>query len=232
MRYMGSKGRHAKFLIPHLMKNHSEDSIYVEPFCGGGNLLSEVPAKYKWGNDTAKYAVALLEAISMGYVPPENVSEEDYKSVKSNPDAYPDHYVGFLAYSCSYAGKFWGGYCRGNNSKGEARNFAKEQVKALIEQAKGLVGCKFTNLDYTMLDIPENSTIYCDPPYANTTGYQSTFDHDKFWSWVKEQAKVSRVFISEYNAPDWCECVWEKRVTSSLTKETGAKISVERLFKC
>lgn len=158
MRYMGSKGRHAKFLIPHLMKDHPIESVYVEPFCGGGNLLSKVPAKHKHGNDTSRYAVALLKALSEGYIPPENVSEQDYKSAKSNPDNYEDCYIGFLAYSCSYAGKFW--------------------------------------------------------------------------SWTKEQAKVSRVFVSEYTAPDWCVCVWEKQVTSSLTKETGAKTSVERLFKC
>ncbi|PJC56904.1 hypothetical protein CO024_00620, partial [Candidatus Gracilibacteria bacterium CG_4_9_14_0_2_um_filter_38_7] len=42
------------------------------------------------------------------------------------------------------------------------------------------------------------------------------------------------VFVSEYSAPDDFECVWEKKVKSSLSANGvcgGNKGSVERLFK-
>jgi DNA adenine methylase len=229
---MGSKGRHAKDIVPILLESHVEGTMYVEPFCGGGNMLSSIPLPNKWGNDTATYAVALLEAVSTGYVPPTEVSESLYREVKADPQSFDPALVGFLAYSCSYAGKFWGGFARGNTAKGDPRNIAREQVSALQEQAGGLVDTIFTCVSYTDLAIPDSSTVYCDPPYAGTTGYKDAFDHKEFWSWAKDLSSRCRVFVSEYSAPSWAKCVWEKRVTNSLTRENGSKAGVERLFRC
>lgn len=39
------------------------------------------------------------------------------------------------------------------------------------------------------------------------------------------------VFVSEYNAPDDFECIWVKEVNNSLTKDTGGKKGIEKLFK-
>lgn len=232
MRYMGSKGRHAKHIVPFLMSGHDQNKPYVEPFLGGGNLFSEVPAKFKWGNDTAKYAVALLKALSLGWQPPTSLSETVYYDIKEDPHRYDSELVGFAAYCCSYAGKFWGGYARGKDSKGNARNFAAEQARNLENQRHGLIGAKFTSLNYLEMDIEPGSTVYCDPPYQNSTSYQGKFDHDLFWKWCKELSeKGCRVFVSEYNAPDGVECVWQKSVTNSLTKNTGAKQGCEKLFR-
>lgn len=230
MRYMGSKARHAKDIIPILMNGHDQSKPYVEPFVGGGNLFSEVPAKIKWGNDTAKYAICVLEDIARGWTPPEWVSEEEYCKVKENPEEYPQSYVGFVAYCCSYAGKFWGGYWRSKDSKGKIRNGAKEQVKNLLNQRSGLVGAKFTVGSYLEMEIPDGSTVYCDPPYVNTTKYQSAFDHKQFWDWCESISRRCRVFVSEYCAPpNWIN-VWEKSVTNSLDKDTGSKRGKECLF--
>ena len=39
------------------------------------------------------------------------------------------------------------------------------------------------------------------------------------------------MFISEYYMPeDKFECVWQKEITSSLTKDTGSKKATEKLF--
>ena len=232
MRYMGSKAKYTKHIIPHILANHKEGKPYVEPFCGGGNMLSEIPLPNKWGNDTAKYAVALLDAIgNKGYKPPEIVSEEDYQKVKENPENYNPAYVGFLAYCCSYAGKFWGGFWRAVDSKGNPRNGAKEQVNNLLKQSKGLSSVKFTTLSYLDLSIQSGSTVYCDPPYAGTTGYKGEFNHDKFWSWCSSLVDSGcNVLVSEYTAPPNWLPVWEKEVTNSLTKDTGSKRGVEKLF--
>jgi len=229
---MGSKGRHAKGIIPILMETHNQDHWYVEPFVGGGNMLSEVPAKLKWGNDTAEYAVALLEAVSKGWEPPEVLSETDYHLIKEDPKGYDPELVGFAAYCCSYSGKLWGGYWRSNDSKGIPRNPAKEQAGNLKKQAKGLVGAKFTVGSYWDMSIPYESTVYCDPPYANTTGYKGGFDHEAFWLWCDGLVvnRGCKVFVSEYNAPKHWTQVWEKKVTNSLTKDTGSKTGVEGLY--
>ena len=201
MRYMGSKARHAKHIVPILMDGHDQAKPYFEPFLGGGNLFSEVPAQIKVGSDTASYAVALLSALSVGWQPPEALSEEDYKSIKSTPEKYDPALVGFAAYSCSYAGKFWGGYARGNSSKGVPRNFAAEQRRGLLAQAKGLTGSKILMSSYLDLDIPTGSTVYCDPPYANTTGYQGSFAHEVFWGWLwcmREYAIWCAVYFNDF----------------------------------
>ena len=82
------------------------------------------------------------------------------------------------------------------------------------------------------LDIPNNSIIYCDPPYKDTTKYSNLFNHDEFWEWCRQKSKEGHsVYISEYNAPDDFECIWQKEIVSSLTKDTGSKKGVEKLFK-
>ena len=77
--------------------------------------------------------------------------------------------------------------------------------------------------------------IYNDSPYKSTTSYGvGNFDHDKFFDWCREQAKKNIVFVSEYEAPDDFECVWQQEVKSSLSANGvagGSKVSVEKLFR-
>ena len=101
-----------------------------------------------------------------------------------------------------------------------------------IEKARRQVcGVNIFLSSYNELDIPPNSIIYCDPPYEGATKYKDDFNHIKFWDWCREKVKEGHsVFISEYNAPDDFLCVWQKEVTSSLTKDTGSKKATEKLF--
>lgn len=78
--------------------------------------------------------------------------------------------------------------------------------------------------------IPNNSIIYADPPYENTTSYKNKFDHEIFWEWARIISNYHQLFISEYNTPNDFECVWEKQICSSLTKDTGSKKATEKLF--
>ena len=79
----------------------------------------------------------------------------------------------------------------------------------------------------------KNSIIYCDIPYKETTKYNiNIFDYNKFYDWCIEKHKEGhKVFISEYDMPeDRFKCVWRKEITSSLTKDTGSKKGIEKLF--
>jgi len=84
------------------------------------------------------------------------------------------------------------------------------------------------------LEIPKNSIIYCDPPYAATTEYRDTFDQAQFWDWCRQQSKAGhQVFISEYNAPEDFKCIWEKGAKTTFSwyaENLSTKESVERLF--
>lgn len=55
--------------------------------------------------------------------------------------------------------------------------------------------------DYSAVTIEQNSLIYCDIPYRNTTEYiVGSFDHHKFYDWAL--AQKSLVVISEYDMPE------------------------------
>lgn len=104
----------------------------------------------------------------------------------------------------------------------------------MLNQVKNIKGIQFKNSSYDELEIPNNSIVYCDPPYDGTTQYKDSFDSSKFWQWCREKAKQGhQIFISEYNAPDDFECLWQQEVKSSLSANGitgGNKVSIEKLF--
>ena len=59
MQYLGGKARLAKHLIPLIKKFRKPDSLYVEPFCGGCNILYQVPGK-RIANDSHYYLIKLF----------------------------------------------------------------------------------------------------------------------------------------------------------------------------
>jgi len=69
-----------------------------------------------------------------------------------------------------------------------------------LEQLEQLERLSFYSNDYRDVEIKNDSVVYCDPPYANTEGYLSTFDNREFLNWAAEQS--CPVFISEYNISD------------------------------
>lgn len=230
MKYMGSKNRHAKELLPIILKGRKLNQFYVEPFVGGCNMIDKVDGN-RIGNDKHSFLIKMWQAVVKGWTPPDFVSEELYQQAKNNAASLPPELVGFIGFGCSYSGKWFGGYARGNDAKGQPRNYCLESKKNIMRQVEGLESIVFYNVDYWMMYIQVNSIIYCDPPYAGTTKYKDGFDHDHFWQWCREMVRDGHtVFISEYNAPEDFECVWEKTVNNTLTKDTGSKQGVEKLF--
>jgi DNA adenine methylase len=231
MKYMGSKNRHAKELLPIILQNRREGQCYVEPFVGGANMIDKVDG-WRIGSDVHEYLIPLLRALSYGWTAPKVMSEALYNDIRTNKDSYAPELVGFAGFPCSYAAKWFGGYCRGFNSKNEPRDYIGEAWRNVEKQKQHLKGIDFVLSGYFELDIPDCSIIYCDPPYEKTTKYKDAFNHDDFWQWCRDMtAKGHDVFISEYNSPDDFVCIWEKQVNSSLTKNTGSKKNIERLFQ-
>lgn len=91
-----------------------------------------------------------------------------------------------------------------------------EQLERL-QQLQQLEPTIFTSLSYDEVIIPNNAIIYCDPPYQGRREYkEGSFDHNKFWDWVREKSKTHKVYVSEYNAPDDFESVLEFEQKSTL----------------
>ena len=230
MKYMGSKNRHASELLAIMLKVRREGQAYVEPFVGGFNVIDKVVGR-RFANDINPYLISLFSAVVGGWLPPDSVSEETYADIRDNRDRYPPELIGFVGFGCSYAGKFFGGYARGNTSGGSPRNYCAESKRNILKQAGKLKEVTITCRHYSTLNFPDRSLIYCDPPYQGTTGYGDSFDHDIFWQWVREQAQQGHsVFVSEYSAPPDFTPVWRKKVNNTLVENTGAKQGVECLF--
>ena len=234
MKYMGSKSRFVKQLVPIVTANRKPGQWYVEPFAGGMNMICTVEGN-RIANDSHFYLIEMWKAIverGCGWIP--DVDREMYKNVKTHPESYPAEIVGWVGFNCSYSGKWFGGYAGKTKTKiGTIRDYQQEALNAVIKQAPKMQGVVLSNVSYSELKIPDKSIVYCDPPYEGTTRYHGDFDHAQFWDWVRDISKEHTVFVSEYNAPDDFRCVWEKEAKSSLSangKIGGNKNSVERLF--
>ena len=236
MKYMGSKNRIAKHLLPIMLAECEKHGItkWVEPFVGGANMIDKVPDTFeRIGYDLNNYIIEMFNSLQQGFIPKDLYSKEEYDHIKSNKDE-DKALTGYVGINCSYSGKWFGGYAGTVDTKGGVRNYQYEAKKNVINQVKNLSGVDFICESYENLDF-ENCLIYCDPPYKSTTSYSvGNFDHDKFFDWCRKQAKKNVVFVSEYNAPEEFECVWQQEVKSSLSANGvigGNKVSVEKLFK-
>lgn len=227
MKYMGSKSRISKEILPIILKNKKENQHYVEPFVGGANLIDKVQGP-RIASDINYYLIKMWQMVEKGWIPPTEFTEEEYQDMKRNPELYDPHLVGYVGFALSYGGKWFGGWRRDKLGK---RNYVDEAYRNAKKQFGNIKGIQFHHTTYDKLVIPPNSLIYCDPPYENTTKYKDGFDHDKFWSWVREMTMIGHeVFVSEYEAPEDFYVLWEKKINSSLTKDTGSKKSIEKLF--
>lgn len=240
MKYLGSKSRLAKDIIPIILKDQPTHRPYVEPFAGGMNTICEVPNTHlRIAADINPYLIAMWTAIcDYNWVPPEYVDRDEYARVKQNPENYPDYYVGWVGFNCSYSGRFFQGFAGITDTKtGYQRNYQKEAQNAVQRQVKKLKGTQFICSDYLSLQLPEEPCIiYCDPPYLKTTGYRDGIDHEEFYAYVRNlSAQGHTVFFSEYQAPEDFTCVFEKQVKSThaanATNST-VKVSTEKLFTC
>ena len=227
MKYMGSKNRIAKEILPIILKDRiSEEQYYVEPFCGGCNLIDKVKGN-RIASDNNSYLIALYQAIKDGWVPEFNYTEDEYNHIRTHKEESP-HLAGYFGFALSYGGKWFGGWCRDKQGK---RNYVLEAHNNMLKQIPFIKDIVFANCSYSQIIPPKNSIIYCDPPYKDTTKYHSDFNYENFYNWCREMKNLGhQVFVSEYSMPEDFKCVWQKEIVSSLTQDTGSKKAVEKLF--
>lgn len=231
MKYMGSKRRIAKHLLPIMVGVAQSRGItkWVEPFVGGGNMIDKVPPSFeRIGYDLNEHAVmAMIDIRDRAAELPDSVTEQEYNDMKGLPAASVTSWVRF---ACSYGGIFESKLAADKVGK---RNYSQEAKRNAIKQQPLLQGVQFIHGCYQDLDVT-NALIYCDPPYANTAGYKTgDFDSEAFFDWCRAQAaRGNVVFVSEYNAPDDFVCLWQGEIkTNFASSRTGATHNaVERLF--
>lgn len=238
MNYMGGKFMIAKDLL-QVMRLHSRARVYVEPFCGGMNVVDRTEGMFqrRIASDSNKYLIAMYKELINGWEP-EFVSLDQYKEIRNNKDKYPDHLVGWCGFVLSFRGKWFGGYMPDipikMKTRDESRNFQQERIRSIKKQIPKLKDVEIQCCDYEAYTDVEGCLIYCDPPYKGTTEYKDKFNHERFYDWCRKVSLKNDVFISEYDMPSDFQSIWSKpkKSTLSLTKVGASAIqTVEHLFR-
>ena len=81
---------------------------YIEPFCGGCNIIDKIKASKKVASDKNKYLIALWKHIQEGNNLLDTVSRELYNDVRSNQNnnKYEDWIIGNVGFLASYNGRW------------------------------------------------------------------------------------------------------------------------------
>lgn len=243
MKYMGSKSRIAKDIVPIIQKCIDDNNLsyYLEPFVGGGNVIDKIKCRYKKGCDKNKYIIALLDYVSkdgqlLSEVPRELYNEVRTKYQQGENDL-EDWFVANVGFLASYNGRWFdGGYAKAGFEKTPRglrfRDYYQESKHNLEAQAIYLKDINFKCCDYRDIDIPKGIMIYCDPPYEGTKQFaiSHNFDYKEFWEIMRQWSKNNYVIISELKAPDDFVCIWSKDVQRSMKSTDNTMRAVEKLF--
>lgn len=205
MKYMGSKSRIVDNILPIIQERLRDYNIktYIEPFCGGANVIDKVQCDIKIASDNQKYLIALLKNVQKVTELPDLLTREHYSEVREcfnkELNTYPDWYIGAIGFLGSYNGRFYdGGFAKTNYSKSKTtdhiivRNYYKEAKENIIEQIPRLHGIQFQCGDYEELYSDRTDCLfYCDIPYKGVKQYGTSknFDYDRFWNWAKRMSE-------------------------------------------
>jgi DNA adenine methylase len=225
MQYLGGKSRIAKKLAPIILEL-AKGRTLIEPFCGGLSMTEQLRPAY--ASDASVPLISLIQAVRAGWDPPDNVSEAEYAYARTLPPTHPAH--GFCGFGCSFGGKLWGGYARGNTSHVD---YIRGSRNALLRQIPATVTTEFGCCCYSAWKGNDVTAFYCDPPYVGTTEYNSTFDSQRFWQWCVEQtARGALVLVSEFTSPSGiANVVFELPRNIQLHTSRKTCVTVERLFR-
>ena len=231
MQYLGGKHRIAKDIAEHILAENPTADIVYEPFAGGGGSVTvELASRFPlvMASDVHPDLVMMWQALLQGWEPPREVSEADYQAARKSA---PSALRGFIGFGCSFGGKWFGGYARGDAS-GRARGYDGTSARRVLAQASCMRNVYFTLTPYTRVDPVPGAVIYCDPPYAKTTGYAHRFDNEEFYDVVRAwRWSGHRVYVSEYQAPPDFRLVWERSYTRNMRGAKGASATVcDRLY--
>lgn len=241
MKYMGSKSRIAKHLLPFMMKHLDGSNRYIEPFVGGCGMMENVEYGKRIGNDSNPYLIGMWKLIQSGEQMPYRIDRDMYSKYrefyhrsKNEVDEYDLTDIGmcgWVGFMGSFNGRFYDGGYSGHDVNG--RDYISENIRNTLNTARFVNDVEFTCGDYADLEIIPGDVVYVDPPYKGTTqyAYSKNFDYERLYQWIRDlKSKGAKVFMSEYCAPDDFRIVWESDMKTCLNP-TKTKIVKEKLFE-
>lgn len=236
MQYMGGKAKIARRVVEAILADTDLRGVWFEPFVGGANVL-EVAAPHfdrALAYDAHPDLVLMWRHVTAGGAVPEFVSREEYAALRH---AEPSWLRGFVGFGASFGGKWFGGYGDFRGTSEDLRDATcRASYRTVGRQAQVFARCdvKFARAGFGEVVPPPGSVVYCDPPYAGTTGYATgAFDHDGFYATLTDRAEASAVYVSEYQIPAdvRAKLVWSGTRRMTVQAYKNASVRTENLFR-
>ena len=84
MKYMGSKSRISKYIIPIIQQRIKDYDIktYIEPFCGGCNIIDKIQCDTKIASDNHKCLIEIFKNLNRIQSLPDFITKEHYSKVR------------------------------------------------------------------------------------------------------------------------------------------------------
>lgn len=236
MKYMGSKSRIVKDILPIILKHRQPYQYYVELFVGGCNSIDKVDG-LRIGNDINPFLISMWKGLQNDLDRPYIIDKDLYSYWRNiynqNKKSYSDHemfMIGWVGFMGSFNGRFFDGGYSGHDVN--SRDYISEQIRNTESQIDLIKSINFTSGHYSDIAIPAKSIIYLDIPYKDTKqySYSKNFDYEKLWKYAETKTIAGHdVFVSEYSAPKEFVCIWQKEVTNAMNTTKTYK-PIEKLF--
>jgi DNA adenine methylase len=241
MVYMGSKAKYAKYIVPKLQQIIDENGLqfYWEPFVGGANIIDKIKCDSKLGTDKNIPLIALhRQAQDDPSIIPAHGNREWWDEAKEiyrrtngqvniDDENMPAWKIGAIAFFASFSN---GGFARGYAKNSPTRDYYNEAYRNFMAQIREP---EYKNIHFEVANYDDvfltatSGLIYCDPPYQNTKPYgykfETDFDYEKYWNWVRQMSKYNFVVVSEQVLSDDAELLWEADVKRTAGKDNNFK---------
>lgn len=242
--YQGGKGTISKQLEQAILSHLPQGARghYWEPFLGGGSMAARMGQHF----DHAHYSDAHGPLILMwqaaqagltqygdpGHFFPEDITEEDYDYHRASQIHSPA--TGLIGFGASFGGRYFQSYVGHDSSTGEGTRYqvARRGLVRKTRAMQGKLSTSYQVASYLGLEPQPGDVLYCDPPYADTTGYSTgAFDHATFWAWAKAQSQRGcHLYISAYKAPAGFTPIWEGHKRVTFNNQGNTRTAIERLW--
>ena len=249
--WTGSKHRYLKDLFT-ILPVHKKGLKVLDPFCGGGDLISKLPDDWEIiAGDVSEKVIGLHKACKEGTITVDSVkkefnrrgmsktNKEAYLSLREEYNSNPNPFLLYLLMTNSFNNQLR------FSSKGFNMSFGKDRssfnptmqikldnyCKSLKTSNISFKSCPYQDYDFSKFDL-----LLIDPPYSNTC---ATYNESTGWGYeddielfnkIEDSGKdfiyFNQTWSKGKNNPILLE--WIKKYDYKVLKETSTNCSYHR----